>query len=288
MSESEQDLYLRYMKQMEEDLAVEKLKSTQYQKEYGQVSMFSNENQSNLIREQLSLDLELERIDNLLRGRYISHDDKGNEIWRDPEWPEERVLTEYGVKSIMNIINFLVTKNILLSNFESEDINWKMQDFIEVLIDDMYGTYEFIFYKPTIADIIESDMRKIAIIENKMNTVIPSNLGSLQESLKKRFDSYYLNEIMNIKNKTYSDYEAEVNNIYEKNLTRWPLIVELIVHVIHATYNRALGGIERSSLRTHMHISQNMNPSPNKNIPQTISKQQRNFSYIKPWTWGNV
>lgn len=78
-------------------------------------TMFSAEQNENLIKFQLDIKEELERIERLLRGHVPKIDNKGNEYWH--EAPEsERLFNEKGVKEILKILSYYLTKTIILSN----------------------------------------------------------------------------------------------------------------------------------------------------------------------------
>ena len=103
-----------------------------------------NEETTNLVKEQLNLEAELFTIENLLRGNYLK---KGK--WVAPSDTEQIILTEHGVQLIMNTIIFYINKNTLLSNYEEETINKKMEDFATALADVIFMEYEKVFRYPT-------------------------------------------------------------------------------------------------------------------------------------------
>lgn len=118
------------------------LQNQQLQNQQGQLSMFANNDKDNLIRFQLNLNEELERLDHLLRGHSLEYDENGNEVWVDPPDDRFKPFNEYGVRLIMNIISFYINKNTILSNYDEDMIYWKMEDLSEELSDLIFHTYE--------------------------------------------------------------------------------------------------------------------------------------------------
>lgn len=79
----------------------------------------------------------------------------------------------------------------------------------------------------------------------------------------------------------YNNYELFGLNTKDK-IKHYPLIVMNIVNTVEASYNRALNGGERDSLRTARSVQQTQ-PLQQPMYPQM--PQQKNRSMIKPWTW---
>jgi len=94
-----------------------------------------------MAEEQLDLSEEIERIENLLRGRIIKKDEQGIEYWSEPETEEQKLLNEYGIRLIMKTITFYLAKRKLLSNYTAEQIDMKMLYFTEDLIDLIFMKY---------------------------------------------------------------------------------------------------------------------------------------------------
>lgn len=65
-------------------------------------------------------------------------------------------------------------------------------------------------------------------------------------------------------------------------------IVMKLVDVVEASYNRALAGGERESLRTARMVTQNQPLGQSMQFPQTnFPQQRRKFSMLNPFSWGN-
>ncbi len=274
-----------YLRSMELNLENERAKSLQHQRDYNQASVFSGINDQNLIQWQLDLSVELDRIVHLLQGERVVADSQGNEKWDKPRDPSSRVLTDHGVDVVSNIISFLINKNVILSNFSETEISGKMLDFGQELAETIYLSYEKIFYKPPVEDLIERDMQIVLLLENNINKELPTNSGTLYQMLKEKYDSVTITKIRTLQSRTIKDYEEEANSAYEHNKSKYPLLCNLIIQSVHATYNRAWKGGERLSLHTARHVSETINPvsSMGGHLPQV--NQQRRASMFKPWTW---
>ena len=107
-----------------------------------QMSLFGTANDENLIKWQLDLREDLERIYHLLRGDEIKEDEKGNTFYVPPQNDESKPFNEFGVQVIMNIMSFYLNRNTILSNYDTETINWKVYDFGLELSDLIFNRYE--------------------------------------------------------------------------------------------------------------------------------------------------
>lgn len=108
----------------------------------GAASIFATNNNENLIRWQLDLKEDLERIDHLLRGHILKFDKEGNLTYEEPDNLDLKPFNEYGVQLIMNVISFYLNRNTILSNYDEVTINWKVYDFGIELTDLIYNKYE--------------------------------------------------------------------------------------------------------------------------------------------------
>jgi len=95
------------------------------------------EQEKSMVLDQLDLSEELERIEHLLRGHIIKNGEWDTDAAED--CPPS--LNEYGVRVIMKFISFYLNKNKLLSNYDSETINSKMEDFSIELADLIFMKY---------------------------------------------------------------------------------------------------------------------------------------------------
>jgi len=149
-----------------------------------QQAQWQEDQEKSMIKDQLDLTAELERIKHLLRGDIIELDENGIEYWKVPEKEEEKLLNELGVRSIMKTVSFYLNKNKLLSNYSEEIINQKMEDFATDLADLIFMRYrEF--------GLDTSDKRKMysMIVRELQDTIHDAYLRSLggkeRESLRR-------------------------------------------------------------------------------------------------------
>jgi len=131
-----------YMQNLENEAQLLKMDNSKLQKAYGESSMFSSQEHGNLVEYQLDLKEEMERIDHLLRGHVIKRDDEGNENWVEPADTKFKPFNDYGVQLIMNVIQFYMNRNTILSNYDLVTINIKMKDLGDELADLIYMKYE--------------------------------------------------------------------------------------------------------------------------------------------------
>ena len=107
-----------------------------------QMSLFGNPTDENLIKWQLDLREDLDRIYHLLKGHQIKEDEKGNITYLDPDDANLKPFNEFGVQMIMNIMSYYLNRNTILSNYSEETINWKVRDFGERFVDLLHNRYE--------------------------------------------------------------------------------------------------------------------------------------------------
>jgi len=121
----------------------ERGKAQQLQQHANAISapMFDGEENENLIRWQLDIKEELGRIERLLRKQIPQRDKDGEIYYVDPK-PEQMILNERGVQEILNILAWYLNKNIILSNFSEKQIDQRMLQFGNEVIDFIYLNYE--------------------------------------------------------------------------------------------------------------------------------------------------
>jgi len=234
--------------QMEEENRSINLDLQRNRNQSSTISAFSGSDNSNLIQYQLDFSDEKEYIDHLLRGHIIKKEN-GNEYWAEPTDPTSKTLTDYGVERLMNIINFYLSRNIILSNYKAEVIDEKMKDIGFEIADTIFLEYEYIFYQPKVIDYVKRDNAEITKILQRQKTPEESR-AKLTEMIK--------------------GYREDAHRASKKNLRQYPILVRVLIDQIHSAYNRALGGEERSSLRKVMSVSQNQTTDTNgRNIQGT-------------------
>jgi len=108
---------------------------------YSAPTFFKNEEQENLIRWQLDIHEELERIEHLLRKHVPKTDKKGKIYFEKPSEADE-LFNETGVNEILNLLAWYLNKNILLSNFKEEGITMRCKQFHHELTDFIFNNYQ--------------------------------------------------------------------------------------------------------------------------------------------------
>ena len=107
-----------------------------------QLSLFGTPQDENLIKWQLDLREDLNRIYHLLCGHQQIEDEKGNIIYVAPQEDNLKPFNEFGVQLIMNVISFYINRNTILSNYDEKTIMWKVKDFGDELVDLIFNRYE--------------------------------------------------------------------------------------------------------------------------------------------------
>lgn len=93
-----------------------------------QYSSFMTKEQESLVKWQLELNDILERAEHILKGDVPTFDN-GQMVWKPNPNLQDNVLNETGVKAILKILAMYVNRNTILSDYENEEIRWKVLDF---------------------------------------------------------------------------------------------------------------------------------------------------------------
>ena len=134
------DNEMEYLEQIEAELQAAQMQNRKLTN--AQLSLFGTPSDENLIKWQLDLREDLDRIYHLLKGHVLKEDEKGNIIYVEQEDDNLKPFNETGVQLIMNVMSFYLNRNTILSNYDSETINWKVHDFGVELIDLIFNKYE--------------------------------------------------------------------------------------------------------------------------------------------------
>jgi len=102
---------------------------------------FAMGNNDDIIKWQLELNDILERAEHILRGDVVEFEE-GNLVWKDNPHPETNALNNFGVKIIMKVLANYINRNTILSDYEQEEICYKVRDFGEKLNDLVFMKYE--------------------------------------------------------------------------------------------------------------------------------------------------
>lgn len=97
-------------------------------RQFSQHSSFTNRQEDSIVKWQLELNDILERAEHILKGD-VPEFKNGHLIWSPNPKPEDNVLNVTGVKAVLKILAMYVNRNTILSDYENEEINWKVLDF---------------------------------------------------------------------------------------------------------------------------------------------------------------
>lgn len=129
-----------YIQKLESDLDLQAQQGQDLQHAYA-TNLFDPAQNENLIKWQLSIKEELDRIEHLLRKHIPKIDKDGNEYYSKPK-PEDEIFNETGVNEVLIILSWYLNKNIILSNFSEDDIALRMHQFGSYLTDFIFNNYE--------------------------------------------------------------------------------------------------------------------------------------------------
>lgn len=238
-----------------------------------QQQAYWQDQEKSMIKDQLDLSEELDRIEHLLRGHILKRDDFKGDYWEEPEDKDMIVLSEYGIHLIMNAVSWYINKNTLLSNYDDKTILTKMEDFATDLADTVFMEYEKVFQYPTFEDCKKILMERIDY-KTKMKMFTYEVLG--QEADKEQITQEIMDDMQ-------GRIEKEIQKIKEQiiknKLKRFLILIRTVQDAVHSTYNRSWKGEERRTLREHIHISEarGMNFTP--------MQQQGRGNILNPFNW---
>lgn len=133
---------IEYMNELEEELRRVQSQARNLAKSQLNMMQIGN-SEDNLVKWQLNLEEEKERIYYLLKGYRQVYDEKTDKrIWIEPETKESQILNDYGIDYIMGLLESFLNRNIILSNFKEDRINEICLDLSKQLIRDIFNDYE--------------------------------------------------------------------------------------------------------------------------------------------------
>ena len=258
---SENSDEMNYIDQLETQLQEQNLINKKLQN--ASVGMYMQDD--NLIKWQLNLAEELNKIYHLLRGDEVEEDEKGNERYIPQTNVEVMILNNFGVQIIMNILSFYLNRNTILSFYDEEMINIKIRDFGIEVSDLIFNRYEDMM--------MTTDFRKE--FEKIFNCpLIKTASGNF----------YYTND-----GKCFllTDYMIEtVNQKLNEHLMgkikMYPMLVKELVDTVHSAYMRAYRGRELTSLREARNVTQSEMIGSKQNYQVVQQKKRRTMN---PFTW---
>jgi hypothetical protein len=215
-----------------------------------QQEAFNQQEETSTFKEQLDLSEEIARIDYLLKGYSLEPSKDGGLVWVKPTDKGMVIFSDYGIHLIRNTVCWYLNKNLLLSNFDENTIRKKMLDFTNDLIDTVFMEYDKVFLYPTVEDCI--DLLKERVERRATISCYARELSGIksdkEEVVREKFAE--------LENRVEFELEKIRQQIIKDKLKRFLLIVRVIQDAIHSTFQRAWKGLERGSLRQHMHISE--------------------------------
>lgn len=107
----------------------------------GAPTMNQPDTSENLVKWQLDIKEELTRIEHLLRNHIPKSDGRGNIIYEEPP-AEQKLFNEKGVNEILNLLNWYLNKNIILSNFDESTIKERCHEFQIRLTNLIHNNYQ--------------------------------------------------------------------------------------------------------------------------------------------------
>jgi hypothetical protein len=258
------DIPSSVMEEYENQLQTERNRNMQLTN--NQMSMFNSEEQDNLIRYQLDLKEELDKIYHLLKGDIIKEDDKGNIKYESPEDDNLKPFNEFGVQLIMNIMSFYLNRNTLLSNYDEETIKWKILDFGNEISDLILCRY--------------TDMMMTTSFEREFKKEYGMDCTKLPN---KRYAVFIDGRYMYLDDESIYYINSKLANHLQNKVQLYTMIVQELCDTIHSAYLRALDGGERESLRSARVVNESVGVKNNQN--NQVNPNQKKFSIIKPSTW---
>jgi hypothetical protein len=220
---------------MDENQYADFMASQQMQQQMGQNALNTqqqlmfNEQERGLAEEQLDVEEIIDRIYNLLQG-------SGVKDWMESKDNQMKILSDWGVQRIMQVVRFHINKNTLLSNFDEVQINRLMYHFTTEMNDLVLLKYQKLFRETTF-----EECKKIMEIKLEENERIKHfNKEKIKQELLDELEGNIEKQIAKIRE------DERKNRIKEYGLLLWE-----IEQSVYSTLNRAYGGKERETLRRH-------------------------------------
>jgi len=104
--------------------------------------MYESAPEENLAKFQLSMIEEKMRIYHLLKSHRLEKDEKGEEVWVEPNDKNSAILNDYGVDYVMYLYDSFINKNVVLSDFEEDRIYEILYDIGMAIIHGIFNDYE--------------------------------------------------------------------------------------------------------------------------------------------------
>lgn len=206
---------------------------------------------ANTVELLLNLNKTKARIKHNLSGDVLQVDERGGDSWKPNTNDDEIILSNIGVNRIMNILDFYLNEDQLLTNYKEEQIDWKVRDFGIELNDLIYCNYESYFHYPTPEQLFE-----------KYLPVVKKNNLKISE------------------NELYQKCVIMSKEEMRKKINHYSMMVLSLVDIVHATLLRALNGEFNKSIRTQYSVHESKSYTPS--FPTAPPSK---FANIKPRGW---
>jgi hypothetical protein len=209
------------------------------------------EQDKGILREQLDLSEELERIEHLLKGEVLQKNADGSRDWVSPPNEDLIVLSEEGVHLVLSTIQWYINKNTLLSNYDDDTILIKMQDFSHALNDALYMGYELYFEQPSFEackKVIEKRIQRKIDIKQFSGEILGLEIDQKKERNK---------ILAEMEGRLEEEIEKVKTQLMKNKLKRFELVMRVVQDAVHSTYLRAWKGQERRTLREHIQVTEN-------------------------------
>jgi len=230
---------------------------------------FNEERNSSTTAAQIECDKILDKARHLLRQdqRIINEDETFS--WEAIE-ENERILTEVGIKMMMQFLECHINKENLLSNYGEEIVNRRMLDACYALNRNILLKYELYFRLPTVEEAIEV-LRKRIDDKASMRSFAYETLG-IQKGKEE-----ITKEIIAGREKKIEDEIKKIRDEkMQQNIYDYDIIFTELIHMVESITQRAWKGEERGSLRRHTSVSEVVG------IPQAKAQDKREmFKWIK-------
>jgi len=218
---------------------------------------------TSMIKEQFDLSQEKQELYYQLRG-YTLQQQNGELVWVQDPTNDLSFLTEAGINYCFWMLVGYLNKNILLGNYEEDNIMTKMEDIGVTISDTLFNKSNKYFKEPTLEECKDEIKKRI---EKKIELK-----KFARELLHKEIDEEEIEK--EILSEAERNIEEELSKIRLKILNeRHRMLNSLVlwmVDQIHGAYQRAWKGLERRSLREHMHISESKGGMINAAKPESF------------------
>lgn len=180
----------------------------------------------------------------LLKQYSWNPSDNGEE-WTTLKDQRSRILTDWGVDRIMQVIHFYINQSNLLSNFKEDEIRYLMQKFLLEVNDLVLLKYEFLFVQPSFEECEE-------IFKQRLKEKIKLKMFA-QEIVGYNPNEKQITDEVNksIEGKVYYEIQKIRMEQRKQRLREFSMILAQLEVIVLGALNRALNGEERGSLRRH-------------------------------------